>query len=84
MHLKTRNVLQAEYSRIPLSRQQLQQSLSAFQAKSHGHADWGDAQRRSVLEAQAMHFLQPDSVKVSPLWLCHPCHSKDHFCLLSA
>ena len=68
MHLNTKNVLQAEYSQSPLSRQQLQQSLSAFQANSHAHADWADAQRRSVLEAQAVHFLQPDSVKVSPLW----------------
>lgn len=68
MYLNAKNVLQAEYSQSPLSRQQLQQSLSAFQAKSHGHADWADAQRRSVLEAQAVHFLQPDSVEASPLW----------------
>ena len=84
MYLKTKSVLQAEYSQSPLSRHQLQQSLSAFQAKSHGHADWADAQRRSLLEAQAVHFLQPDSVKVSPLWLHVPCHFKGHSCLLSA
>ena len=59
--------MQAEYSQSDLSCQQLQQCLTAFQAKPVGHAAVADAQRRGILEAQAIHFLQPHSVSVSLL-----------------
>jgi len=59
--------MQAEYSQSDLSCQQLQQCLTAFQAKRVGPAAVADAQRRGILEAQAIHFLQPHSVSVSLL-----------------
>lgn len=65
--LRERGNMQAEYSQSDLSCQQLQQCLTAFQAKPVGHAAVADAQRRGILEAQAIHFLQPHSVSVSLL-----------------
>ena len=56
--------LQAEHSQSSLSRQHLQQRLTAFQAAPLAHAEKGDAQRRSVLEARALHSLHPQDVKV--------------------
>ena len=59
--------MQAEYSQSNLSCQQLQQCLTTFQAKSSGDAAVADAQRRGILEAQAIYFLQPRNVRVSLL-----------------
>ena len=56
---------QAQYTLSDSSRLQLQQCLDAFRGQSFGIADAADSQRRSVLRAQAMHFLQPQNVQVS-------------------
>ncbi len=55
--LRERGNMQAEYSQSDLSCQQLQQCLTAFQAKPVGHAAVADAQRRGILEAQAISLL---------------------------
>ena len=57
-------MVQAQYSQSNPSQQQLQQCLDAFQGQSLGTANVADSQRRSVLTAQAMHFLQPQDVQV--------------------
>ena len=59
--------MQAQDSQSNLSRQQLQEHLDAFQARSLGLAKGADAQRRSILEAQALRFLQPHNAQVSLL-----------------
>ena len=63
-------MVQAEYSQSSLSRQQLQQRLDAFEAQSSENASGADAQRRGVLCAQAIHFLQPLDVLVSVVAVC--------------
>ena len=57
--------MQAEYSQSHLSRQQLEQCLDGFQLKLSGKARAADAQRRNILLAKAIHFLQPQDVQVS-------------------
>ena len=66
-HLKqTLCMLQAEHSQSNISRQHLEQRLTAFQATPLAHTEKGGVQRRSVLEARAQRFLHPRDVKV-----CH-------------
>ena len=66
-HLKqTICMLQAEHSQSNISRQHLEQRLTAFQATLLAHTEKGDVQRRSVLEARAQEMLRPRDVKV-----CH-------------
>ena len=63
-------MVQAQYSQSHPSRQQLQRCLDAFQGQSLGSIDVADSQRRSVLTAQAMHFLQPQDVQVGFIKAC--------------